>query len=79
MSIRQFELLEDLHPEQKASAMLLRWDGQAYVRSKEKIVVHDFVRTHGDRDDRGYCFLNPDSNLWECISGLFQQIPDHEF
>ena len=78
-SIRQFELLEDLQPEGTASAVLMRWDGRGYVQSKEKIVLHEFVRTHGDCGDRGYCFFNTESQQWESLSGLYQQMPNREF
>lgn len=77
--IKQFELLEDLKPESKAEAVLLKWDGHHYVRSKEKIELHNAVRTHGDRGDRGYCFFSEESNRWELLSGLYQQVTDHEF
>ncbi len=79
MDIRQFELLESLQPEGNAAAVLLKWDGQKYVPSKEHIELHEHVRTHGERGDRGYCFLSPDSNLWESLSGLYQQVPEREF
>lgn len=79
LKIRQFELLEDLRPEGQARAVLMRWNGEIYVRSQETIELFDVIRTHGDRGDRGYCFFSADSNRWESLSGLFQQIPGNEF
>jgi hypothetical protein len=79
MGIRQFELLESLQTEGKAAAVLLKWDGETYVRSKETIELHEHVRTHGERGDRGYCFFSSDSNQWESLSGLYQQVPEREF
>ncbi len=78
-SIKQFELLEDLHPEGQAQAVLLKWNGNSYARTQEKIELHDSVRTHGDRGDRGYCFFSSESNRWESLSGLYQQMQDREF
>jgi len=77
--IRHFELLQDLRPEGYSMAILLKWDGKDYVRSDEKIELHDAVRSHGNRGDRGFCFFSTDSNRWESLSGLFQKIPDREF
>jgi hypothetical protein len=73
-NLQPFELFEDLEPRQKAPAVLLQWDGQKYVRSKEKIELYDFVGSHGNRGDRGYCFLSSGSNRWEAVSGLFEQV-----
>lgn len=77
--IRQFELLEDLRPEGQASAILMRWNGVVYVRSLERIELFDVIRSHGNQGDRGYCFFSAESNRWESLSGLFQQIPGNEF
>lgn len=77
--IRQFELLEDLRPEGQARAVLMRWNGAAYVRSLERIELFDVIRSHGNEGDRGYCFFSAESNRWESLSGLFQQIPGNEF
>lgn len=74
-AIRIFELLEDLTPCGSANAMLLRWTGEQYVNSRDVVEVHDVVSCHGDRGDRGYAFKSPDSNRWEVLAGLFQQIP----
>jgi hypothetical protein len=73
-NLKPFELLEDLEPGKKANAALLRWDGQRYVRSNEKIELHEFVGTHGNRGDRGYCFFSSDSKRWEAVSGLYEQV-----
>jgi hypothetical protein len=78
-SIKQFELLEDLHPESQAQAVLLKWNGNSYVKTQEKIVLFDSVRNHGERGDRGYCFFSNESNRWESLSGLYQQMPEREF
>lgn len=73
--IRCFELLEDLRAGEEAQAVLLRWHNGRYIRTSEKIVVNDFVRTSGDRGDRGYAFKSEESGKWEALSGLFQQAP----
>ncbi len=75
MDLKPFELLDDLEPLGKANAVLLKWDGSRYVKSQNKIELHDICSTHGDRGDRGYCFLSSMSNLWETVSGLYQQAP----
>lgn len=72
--IKMFELLEDLRPSGTAKAVLLKWDGEKYVRSNQKIELNEFVGTHGDRGDRGYCFYSDDSKRWEAASGLFEQV-----
>jgi hypothetical protein len=71
---KPFELLEDLRPGQSAKAVLLRWDGGKYVRSDNHIDLNEFVGTHGDRGDRGYCFYSDESKRWEAASGLFEQV-----
>jgi hypothetical protein len=73
--IRCFELMEDLSPEGTAKAVLLRWNGQRYVRSKDAIEVRDFVHVHGNRGDRGYAIHSEESGYWEALAGLFQQVP----
>jgi hypothetical protein len=73
--IRCFELMEDLPPEGIAKAVLLRWNGARYVRSKHVIEVRDFVQVHGNRGDRGYGIHSPESGYWEALAGLFQQAP----
>ena len=73
--IRCFELMEDLRPRGSAQAVLLRWHEGRYVRTAERIVINDFVDTHGDRGDRGYAFESSESGKWEALSGLFQQAP----
>lgn len=72
--IWQFELLENLAPEGEAKAVLLRWNGQKYVRSSEVIMLHDVVRMHGDEGDRGYAFKSTESGNWEVLGGLYQQV-----
>lgn len=72
--IRQFELLEDLSPEGEAEAVLLKWNGNKYVRSNETVVICDVVRMHGDRGDRGYAFKSSESGNWEVLGGLYQQV-----
>ncbi|MBS0266373.1 MAG: hypothetical protein JSS02_30865 [Planctomycetes bacterium] len=72
--IRQFELLEDLAPGRSARAVILKWNGQTYVRSPQIIELHDFIGTHGDRGDRGYMFLSDESGRWEVAAGLFEQV-----
>lgn len=74
-NLQLFELLENLLPEGTAAAVLLKWNGQRYVASNERIELHEFAGTHGDRGDRGYCYLSPHSNKWETVSGLYQQVP----
>ena len=56
-----------------AKAVLLKWNGERYARTSEEVVIHDFVDTHGDKGDRGYGFLSPESGRWETVSGLFEQ------
>lgn len=73
--IRCYELLEDLPPRGAAHGVLLRWTEKGYVRTPEKILIHDFVDTHGDRGDRGYAYHSAESGKWEALSGLFQQVP----
>lgn len=69
-----FELLEHLLPLGTASAVLLEWQGQGYVRSKKTILVHDFLGKHGTQGDRGYCFLSAQSTVWEIVGGLHEQV-----
>ena len=73
--IRCYELLEDLRARGSAKAVLLQWQDGSYVRTSNRIVVNDFVDTHGDRGDRGYAFESAESGKWEALSGLFQQVP----
>jgi hypothetical protein len=72
--IRQFELLENLGAGRSARAVLLKWNGQRYAPSGEKIEIHEFVGTHGDKGDRGYAFFSEESNRWEAVSGLFERV-----
>ena len=71
--MRHFELLDDLREGESAPAVLLKWNGQRYVRTAEKVEIFDFVGQHGDRGDRGYGFLSPESGKWEVTSGLNEQ------
>ena len=73
--IRQYQLLEDLRPGRSAKAALLRWDAkqERYITTKEQIEIFEFVGTHGDKGDRGYGYLSPDSGRWETVSGLYEQ------
>lgn len=73
--IRQYQLLEDLRPGRSAKAALLRWDAklQKYIVSKEQIELFEFVGSHGDKGDRGYGYLSPESGRWETVSGLYEQ------
>jgi hypothetical protein len=73
-TLRQFELLEDLKPFGSARAVLLRWNGDRYVRSNEEIEVFEFVGTHGDRRNRGYARHSDESNRWEAVGGLHETI-----
>lgn len=73
--IRCFELLEDLTSDGVARAVLLRWDGQDYVKSHDVIELHDVVSSHGSEGDRGYTFQSGDSGRWEVLAGLYQQVP----
>lgn len=68
--IRQFELLEDLKPGQSATAILLSWNGGRYVRTRERIVLFDFVGQYGHRGQRGYGFHSAESGRWEAAGGL---------
>ena len=72
--LKQFELLDDLRPNDTARAVLLSWNGQRYVRSRQAIEVVDFVGQHGHAGDRGYAFQSPDSGLWEAACGLYEQV-----
>jgi hypothetical protein len=72
--LKQFELLEDLRPGDRARAVLMTWNGQRYVRSHETIEVIDFVGQHGNAGDRGYAFLSPESGRWEVACGLYEQV-----
>jgi hypothetical protein len=71
--LRQFELLEELRPGESAKAILLRWDGAHYVRSRDEIDLFEFVGTRGERGDRGYARFSPESRHWELMSNLFQR------
>ena len=71
--MRQFELLDDLREGDSAAAILLRWNGERYTRTGEKIQIFDFVGQHGYRGDRGYGFLSSESGRWEVACGLHEQ------
>lgn len=71
--MRQFELLDDLREGDSAPAVLLSWNGKRYIRTEEKVQVHDFVGQRGHRGDRGYAFLSTESGKWEVASGLHEQ------
>ena len=72
--MKRFELLEDLSAYGSASACLLKWSGEKYVRSSEKIVIHDHTGQHGHRGDRGFVAYSEESNQWEAVSGLYEQV-----
>jgi hypothetical protein len=72
--MRQFELLETLQPGRSARATLLNWNGQRYIASGENVEMHDFVGIHGERGDRFYGFLSPESGRWEAVGGLYEQV-----
>ena len=68
-----FELVDALEPGKKAKALLLKWNGSAYVtRGAKPILVHSFAGSHGLSGDRGYCFLG-DSDRWEVIGTLVSE------
>ncbi len=69
-ALRQFELLEDLKPFGSASAVLLEWNGEKYVRTKEIIKVFEFVGTHGERRNRGFTYYSEESKKWEAVGGM---------
>jgi hypothetical protein len=73
--LRQFELLEDLQPNETARAVLMKFNGSTYVRSDEVVLLHDFIGSHGERTNRGYAFKSEESGHWEVASGLFQNAP----
>lgn len=73
MTMRQFELLEPLQPGRSAPAKLLSWNGQKYVRTGQEVVMHDFVGIQGERGDRFYGFLSPESGRWEAVGGLYER------
>ena len=68
--MQQFELLQDLRPNGSAKAVLLRWDGSKYVRSKEVVELFEFVGLYGFRGHRCYARLSPDSGRWEAVGGM---------
>ncbi|MDB5384960.1 MAG: hypothetical protein JWM11_606 [Planctomycetaceae bacterium] len=73
--MRKFELQENLPPNGSAKAVLLKWNGNQYVPSKdETVVVYDYVGQHGTKRDRGYCFLSEESGRWEAACGLSEQV-----
>ena len=74
--LRHFELLEELRPGQSAPAILLQWNGQEYVPSRQRIELLEFAGSRGMKGDRGYCFLSEESGRWEVASGLFEQVAD---
>lgn len=71
-----FELTEELESGRTAEARLLKWDGAKYILSRKTITIYDFVGSHGQVGDRGYCVQSVMSQQWEVVSGLFsQQLP----
>ncbi len=73
-SLRMFKLLEDLEPNESARAVLMKFNGREYVRSREIIRVHEYVGLSGEKGDMGYTFLSSESELWEVASGLMQRV-----
>lgn len=71
--LRIFQLMDSLEAGRQAPAVLLAWDGVRYMPSETAIELFDFVGQHGQRGDRGYCALSPQSGLWEVVSGLYSQ------
>jgi hypothetical protein len=73
-SMRLFQLLDDLEPFHSARAVLLKYNGHEYVKTPEIVRVHEYIGSQGERGDRGYAFLSPESELWEVASGVFQKV-----
>ncbi|MGD9645452.1 MAG: hypothetical protein AB7U73_07055 [Pirellulales bacterium] len=73
--IRIFELIEALEAGRSAQARLLIWDAatESYVPGRKTITLYDFVGGHGGPGDRGYCFQNGASQLWEALCGIEAQ------
>ena len=65
--LRHMELLEDLSPFGTAKAVLVRWDGENYVRTNQVIDVCEFMGHHGERRDRGYVRWFEESRRWEAM------------
>jgi len=72
--IRHFELLEDLGAGRSARAVLLKWNGKRYAPSGEQVQIFEFVGSHGDKGDRGYAFYSEESERWEAVCGLYEQV-----
>ncbi len=68
-----FELIDELEEGRTASARLLRWDGKTYVPSNKTVTIYDYVGSHGQPGDRGYCVQSVMSQQWEVVCGLFPQ------
>jgi len=73
--LRPFELLEDLAGGHTAKAVLLRWNGDKYVRTDETIDVSEFAGARGMRGDRGYGYYSPESRRWEAVGGVSHPTP----
>jgi hypothetical protein len=73
-TLRQFELLDDLKPFESARAVLLKWDGQKYARTDERIEVYEFIGIHGHRGDRGFARHSDESQKWEVMSGMQEAV-----
>jgi len=68
--VQLFELLESLDVGRSARAVLLDWQVDGYVRTSQRIVIHDFVGRSGQPGSRGYCVQSPISKRWEVTGGL---------
>jgi hypothetical protein len=71
--LKQFELLDELRPNETAQAVLLQWNGQRYERTRKVVELADFVGQHGHIGDRGYAFHSPESGRWEVAFGLNEE------
>lgn len=72
--LRHFELLEELRPGLSGKAVLLQWNGHEYIPSRQIVELLEFSGSHGNKGDRGFCFLSEESGRWEVASGLFEQV-----
>ena len=68
--MRMFKLIEALDAGGCARAWLLSWNGERYAEEEGIIRVYDFMGESGERGERGYCFLSPESKRWEVLKVL---------